>query len=421
MEEKYLHFIWKNKRFPSNLLKTITGQEVQIIDVGIHNQHAGPDFFNGKIRIDDSILVGNIEMHVKSSDWNLHKHQFDPAYSNVILHVVYKYDELIFVEGIPLPTIELFEHIDWTHYNQFLKFYANQQQIPCQNQLNDCPSPVFWHQVERAIFQRLERKASSVKSDSVAIAKTLFHFIAKGFGLRTNELPFEELANRIPFERFIRISRSAKTALTFGLAGFLEQEHFDEYPKQVRKEWHFQKARFNLTSGRADSWKFKGCRPSGFPTIRLAQFANFAHEFDWSIDFWELKTEEIIQILIQKLTKEPDPYWFTHYHFDTPSNFKHSATLSVPTAQTIIINSVVPFLWWLADQVQEQLYREKAIEILESLPAEKNAKLDYWKSLNIVPKTAADSQGLLELMDFFCKQKKCLHCEVGATLLKQKR
>lgn len=412
MNEKYLHFIWKNKRLPFHRIQTVEGKDIHILDVGIHNHFSGPDFFNGKIGMQGIVHQGNIELHVKSSDWNLHKHQFDDAYRNVILHVVYLHDELIFVEGLPLPTIELKNHIDWKHYNQFTQLQSCISELPCEHAIHEVPPLIVWHQVQDALFCRLERKSQAFPLQSTDIRKTLFHFIAKGFGMKTNELPFEELANRIPFEKFVRASKRTKMALAFGLSGFLDSDPHTEggFSCDLRAEWDFQRYRLNLTAGRVESWKFKGCRPKGFPTIRLAQFAHFADLFNWSAAFWELPTNELYQLLIRTLTKEPD--------FPTCSPNRFANPLSIQTAQLILTNSVVPFLWWLSHFLHQSIYREKAIELLEMLPAEKHARLEDWKKMGIVPKSAADSQGLLELHDGFCKQKKCLNCAIGDTILK---
>ena len=410
MNEKYLHFIWKNKRLPLHQIQTVDGREIQIIDVGIHNHQAGPDFFNGKIKLEGVVHQGNIEMHVKSSDWNLHKHQLDPAYNNVILHVVYLHDELIFVEGFPLPTIQLKEHIDWKHFQQFHQIVENAIQIPCHNLIHHIAPPVVWHQVQSALFQRLDRKSKAFPNDSQNIQKTLFQFIAKGFGLKTNELPFEELANRIPFEKFIRANKRVKLALALGVSGFLDVSNQGNYNLDLKKEWNFQKHRLNLQSGKMESWKFKGCRPKGFPTIRLAQFSHFADTFDWSATFWELPVQELYHYLIQTLTQKPDVTF--------SENQQELAALSKQTANTILINSVVPFLWWLSHFLKQEIYQEKAIELLEYLPAENHIRLNHWKALGISPKSAADSQGLLELQDRYCLLKKCLNCAIGDVILK---
>jgi hypothetical protein len=420
MNENYLHFLWKNKRLPLTNLHTIDGKKVEILHVGIHNLDSGPDFFNGKIVIDQITHSGNIEMHVKSSDWNLHGHQFDKAYSNVILHVVYEHDQLIFVEGIPLPTVELKQLIDWNHFDWFNTWYKGTNTVLCASFLNEIPGVIILNQVERAFFQRMERKMMELEnlyqSRRMSFKEVLFHTISKAFGMKTNQLPFQELAIGIPFDKFIKASQKQKMAITFGVGGFLEEEKAIPYHEELKKEWDFQRYRLKLESRNVYSWKFKGCRPGGFPTQRLAQFATFVHEMNWDSDSWYLPAKELLVMLQSKLMKPADEYWLEHFDFGKEK--KATSTLSIATANTIVINSVVPFLWWLSYRLSDDSYRSKAFELLEMLPPERNEKISAWKNLGVKPMNALESQGLIELSNEFCSKKACLECVIGNAVLK---
>jgi len=420
MNENYLHFLWKNKRLPLANLYTVEGRKVEILHVGIHNPDSGPDFFNGKIFLDEITHSGNIEMHVKSSDWNLHRHQFDPAYSNVILHVVYEHDALIFVEGIPLPTVELKQLIDWGHFNWFNKYYKGAKPLLCDSFLTEVPEVTILNQVERAFFQRMERKAAELEelyqSRKMSFREVLFHTLSKAFGMKVNQLPFQELAVGIPFEKFIRVNQKQKLAIAFGVGGFLEETCEIDYHRELKKEWDYQRYRLKLNPGNAYSWKFKGCRPCGFPTQRLAQFATFVHEMNWDSDSWYLPAKELLTIMQEKLMKPADAYWTDHFDFGKEK--KAVSNMSIATANTIIVNSVVPFLWWLSGRLSDDSYRSKAFEILELLPPEKNEKISSWKNAGIKPANSLESQGLIELTNEFCLKKKCLECVIGNTILK---
>ncbi|MDF3028664.1 MAG: hypothetical protein K0S23_2971 [Fluviicola sp.] len=422
MNENYLHFLWKNKRLPLTNLHTVDGKKVEILHVGIHNLDSGPDFFNGKIAIDQITHSGNIEMHVKSSDWNLHGHQFDKAYSNVILHVVYEHDDLIFVEGIPLPTVELKQLIDWNHFDWFNTYYKGSSTVLCASFLNEIPEVIVLNQVERALFQRLERKTMELEnlyqSHRMSFKEVLFHTISKAFGMKTNQLPFQELAIGIPFDKFIKASQKQKMAITFGVGGFLEETKAIPYHEELKKEWDFQRYRLKLEARNVYSWKFKGCRPGGFPTQRLAQFATFVHEMNWDSDSWYLPAKELLVMLQSKLMKPADEYWLEHFDFGKEK--KAASTLSIATANTIIINSVVPFLWWLSYRLSDDAYRNKAFELLEMLPPEKNEKISTWKNIGVKPINALESQGLVELTNEFCSKKACLECVIGNTVLKRR-
>ena len=421
MNEDYLHFLWKNKRLPLTNLFTIDGRKVEILHVGIHNLDSGPDFFNGKIVLDQITHSGNIEMHVKSSDWNLHGHQFDKAYSNVILHVVYEHDQLIFVEGIPLPTVELKQLIDWDHFNWFNTYYKGSNTVLCESFLNEIPGVIVLNQIEQALFQRMDRKMMELENQyqtrKMSFKEVLFHTISKAFGMKTNQLPFQELAIGIPFDKFIKANQKQKMAITFGVGGFLEENKAIAYHEELKKEWDFQRYRLKLESRNAYSWKFKGCRPGGFPTQRLAQFATFVHEMNWDSDSWYLPAKELLAMLQSKLMKPAHEYWLDHFDFGKEK--KNASTLSIGTANTIIINSVVPFLWWLSYRLSDDSYRNKAFEILEILPPEKNERITNWKNIGIKPMNALESQGLIELSNEFCSKKACLKCVIGNAVLKR--
>lgn len=423
MDEHYLHLLWRTKRLPMHLLKTTNNEPVRILHVGMYNTGSGPDFFNGRIELNQLQLSGNVEMHVKSSDWYAHGHHEDPAYDNVILHVVYEHDKLVFIEGIPIPTIELKELIDWKHYEQTKQFQVRSTVIPCAGQLSDCPAPVLWHQVSNALWQRLERKKAEIMELAQPLRNApemvLFHLMAKAFGMKTNALPFQELAHRIPFRKVIRSERKAVESIVFGASGLLQNVQPDSlYVDELVGEWHYQSHKLQIHPAYASTWHFKGCRPSGFPTIRLAQFAAFIHRMNWTESFWELPTTEIRQRMLEALTVRPSDYWIHHYHFGKPLAIPKPSVMSVSVANVVITNSVVPFLWWLADRLKTSIYREKAIELLELMPPERNQITDDWEKWGIKPKSAAESQGLIELKNELCNRKQCLNCQVGIQLLK---
>lgn len=421
MNENYLHFLWKNKRLPFNHLKTVDGKDVEILQVGIHNHDSGPDFFNGKIRMDGITHSGNIELHVRSSDWNLHGHQFDQAYSNVILHVVYEHDQLIFIEGIPIPTVELKKLIDHDHFNWFTNYYKGNTTVLCGAFLKHVPKPLVLNQLEKAVFQRLDRKTQELdalyRDGKVGFKEVLFHTLSKAFGMKVNQLPFQELAVGIPLNSFIKASRKQKMAIAFGVGGFLEEETSNNtYHEELKNEWNFQRYKLKLHAANRHAWKFKGCRPGGFPTQRLAQFASFVHEMNWNSDIWYLPAQELLPIIQTKLLKPADDYWLMHFDFGKEK--KAPSAMSIGTANTIIINSVVPFLWWLTGKLSDNSYRERAFEILQLLQPEKNEKVNEWKKYGIVPVNALESQALIELTNEFCLKKACLKCAIGNSVLR---
>lgn len=420
MNEQYLHLLWRTKRLPLHLLKTIDGRDIRILHVGFYNTASGPDFFNGSIELDGLRHNGNIELHVKSSDWYAHGHQSDEAYNNVILHVVYEHDKLVFIEGVPIPTLELKQFIDQEHFRRTVSLVRQEAPIPCAAQLGDCPPPVIWNTVESALFRRLERKQQEIARLASEVGgdprKVLFHTIAQAFGMKTNRLPFQELAHRLPFERLIRSEKRQIESIVFGTGGFLGKAAADRYERELAAEWSYQSERLQLHAAHAHSWRFKGCRPPGFPTLRLAQFAAFIDRMDWSDAFWELPARELKIRIEEALTAAPSDYWTQHYHFGKRRAAGNSA-MGLSTARVVLLNSVVPFLWWLSEWTGLSVYREKGVEVLELLPAEKNKILQQWREKGLGAVSAAESQGLIELKNESCDRKQCLNCRVGMYLL----
>ena len=420
MNEAYLHHIWKMKRLPFHALQTTDGKSIEIIHIGTHNHDSGPDFFNGQIKIDGVIHSGNIELHLQSSDWFAHKHQNDKSYNNVILHVVFEHNQEVVVESSQLPTIELKGLIDWKHFHQIEQIRQTNTRIPCANLVNDCPSPIFWNQIEHALVGRVERKIAQIHGvfnlSSPDPREVLFYAVAQAFGMKTNAIACEELAQRIPFKRLIVATKQEQEALIFGTSGMLETYSKDAYHLALKLEWRSQQYRLNVHPSQPEIWKFKGCRSAGFPTIRLAQFAAFVSAMDWSSAFWELPSAELKEHLLSVLLVKPNVYWNQHYDFGKQKSKPACAQISKSAANLILINGIVPFLGWLSNQTGNSLFREKAFELLELIPPEANVQINQWKLLGKTPQSASDSQGLIEQLNSWCNQKKCFNCAVGMQL-----
>lgn len=401
MNEHYLHVIWNLKRLPFHLLKTTAGQTIEILEVGTWNQHSGPDFFAGKIRIDGIELFGNIEMHVNASDWMKHGHQFDSAYNNVILHVVYEADMDIAVNGHVLPVISLKEHIDWKHFQSLQQLQANAFTLPCSAQLNDVPEVLIWDEITKNALVRVETKAHMFDNTYriTDFKEQLFRFFALSFGMKVNNMAFEEMATRIPIKPFLKAKANQKMAICFGISGLMQK--YPQYQKAFESEWDFQKKRLNLVEMQVSSWKTKGHRPQGFPDKRLFQFTHLIDSMDWSSDFWQ-NDPKAINLKLQSILMK-----------SILVNGIEVSGMSMNTANVIICNSVVPFLLWLSDWKKDSIYVEKAMAILEILPAEKNEIITKWNRFHIQASNALESQGMIQLYNEKCKKKACLNCKIG--------
>lgn len=413
MKEMTLQALWAFKLLPFHLLKGTNNENIQIIDVGEWNHHSGPDFFNATIQLNGQKVIGNVEFHIKSSDWYAHHHHLDPTYDSVCLHVVLEHDrEVSTPQGI-LPTIELHSLISPALIRQVNHLLLAENKPLCSYDGNSIGSVHFWKQVELAYFERVERKAQilnerfeqlkNYRTIVNPIHQVFFETIAQSFGNKVNNLPFQWLAQQVPIEKLIRLTTFQKKAILVGASGLVQETSpFDE-EKKLFQEWEFQRQKLQLHTLERKVWKRKGLRPASFPLPRVQQLAHFVDQFSWNMELWERPVNDIkIELILALTSKRPES--------DEPP-------ISVAMAQLIIVNSVLPFLWWYGNVVQAPTIQEKAIELSELLAPEENQIISFWKKWNIKPKTALDTQGLIELYNNWCKKKQCLKCLVGKQVL----
>lgn len=421
MKEEYLHYLWKLKRLPLNNLKTVKNESLQIVDSGWLNSDAGPDFFNGKIRLNNMTWSGNIELHIKSSDWYKHKHQYDKAYKNVVLHVVYEYDQPVFIDGVEIPTLELKRYIDLEHFSTYNLLFKQNSFIPCESFFeNDSIS--VQQQVDVALFHRLERKSSelSVANESHSLMNkrnVLMISIFGSFGMRVNKLPFEELAQRIPIEVLIKESWDLcrVEAIVFGISGLLNVKSKDKYVVELKKEWKHLKSKYNLEEMNSSAWKFGGVRPHNFPTIRIAQLVSFLLKWDFS-DLTGLEAEEIYIRYNVFLSGKTSHYWANHLRFGVEAKI-NNPFITKNMSDLILINGVVPYLIYLKQYYNDFQAGDVAMDLLELIRPEKNMIIKNWKNLGVKINSAMDSQGLMELKTQFCDFNRCLNCKIGHKLM----
>lgn len=424
MQEEYLHYLWRLKRLDFNKLHLINFHQepVNITETGWYNLDAGPDFFNGAIEINGIKWHGNIEHHVKSSDWYLHKHHLDPAYENVILHVVYEYDKPVVVKGRELPTIELKHQIDPSHLSNYHHILQNCSSIPCSSQIKEHFFELS-QQIDLSFLNRIERKGLALLEGMKTVHKhknALFiHAILKAIGGKTNAIPMQELAHLLSYNSLQREKwdKIRLEALVFGAAGFLDETQQDAYYQQLKKQWCILKAKYRLHSMRKASWKFGGIRPVSFPTMLLAQLCAFLFQFDWN-EWEKLDAEELLLNVRKTSSINIHPYWKTHYVFGKTVAQKKTS-FSPIFISNLIINGIVPAYVALKHLTNNHHYTEKALDLISSLPAEKNNIIKQWEALGYTPKNALETQGLIELKNEFCNFKKCLSCKVGCGILEK--
>jgi hypothetical protein len=422
MKEEFLYYIWQYKLFSKRDLCTTENQQITILKSGIHNKNSGPDFLNSQVNIDDQLWAGNVEMHVKSSDWYLHKHEEDVNFDAVILHVVWEHDSVVFMKNNkPLPTLALKHFVDEKLLLNYKSLIDRQQSwILCENQIQNTDTFLIDNWLERLYFERLEQKAIFIKEllqqTNHDFEAVLFQLIAKNFGLKVNGDSFLQLAKSIDFSivRKVCFDEQKLTALFFGQAGFLEKEVEENYHQLLTKEYDYLKHKYNLKPIANEQFQFFRMRPHNFPTIRIAQLASlfFTHQNFFSKLMSITKKEEFYTLFSFSIQE----FWKTHFTFESISK-KSLKKLSKAFIDLLLINTIIP-LKFVFLQSRVEVDEEEIMQLIKQLSSEKNSIISNFSDLKIKSKTALESQALLELKNNYCTKKRCLQCAIGNNLLR---
>ncbi|WP_299252759.1 DUF2851 family protein [uncultured Lacinutrix sp.] len=421
MQEDFLHYLWKHKKITTTNLKTTKGEKIVVNNVGEHNHNAGPDFFNAQLKIENQLWAGNLEIHIKSSDWYLHNHEIDSNYDNVIIHVVWEHDTEIFrKDNTEIPTLELKHYVTSEALHNYQKLFSNTQKwINCENDFASIPEFAMSNWLERLYFERLERKANDIKivleQSTNNWEAVLFKMLAKNFGLKVNGQAFASIANSFDFS-IIRKQQSkllSLEALLFGQAELLQDDCQEPYFLELEKEYQFLKQKFGLSSQNVTSLQFFRLRPPNFPTVRLSQLANmyYLHQNVFS-KIIETKTLEGFYKLF---SVETSVFWETHYTFNKESKASKKK-LTKSFIDLLLINTIIPIKFSYAKQIGKPIDNE-IIQLLEQIASEKNSIVNKFNSLKKVSKSALDSQALIQLKTEYCDKNKCLQCAIGNQLL----
>lgn len=422
MKEDFLHYLWKFKKFDLLNLRTFTGEEITIIHVGQYLELAGPDFFNAQITIGNQKWAGNVEIHIKSSDWYVHHHERDAAYESVILHVVWEHDTEIFrSDNSEIPVLELKKYVDAVTIANYQSLIAPKSWIFCEKELNKIDSFVFKNWQERLFLERLERKSQPIydllEKTNQDWEAVLFWLLAKNFGLNTNGDIFLKIAKSIPFSiiRKENFELQNLEALIFGTSGLLASEKEDAYFKDLQFRYLYLLHKYQLEKPILEPVHFFKHRPDNFPTIRLSQLAGLYHSqqnlFSKIIGFNSVS--DIYQILAVSVSL----YWQNHYQFDKESPKKKKA-LSKSFMDLIIINTIIPLQFAYAKSQGKDVL-EELMQLLHEVAPEKNAIIDKFNSFGIKSTNAFETQSLLQLKNEYCNKSNCLKCGIGMELLKK--
>lgn len=417
-----MYFLWKSGHLFQKDLKTVDGKPIEVIKPGYRNHSDGPDFLDGRIKIGEVTWSGQIEFHLKSSDWNSHKHQFDSKYNNVILHVVMQNDKKIFTEkGVELPTMVMANYTNLNQLERYRKLEKGKGWIPCEHLLEDGKDFLWTQFLSRLTMERLERKSKKILEMSEELSgdwdKIIAVLIGRYLGGTANRHAMEILIHQVPMKLVLKYAGKPKVmeALLFGLAGFLSKESKDDYHQHLQREFSHLKNLYQLKPMNQDNWKFMPVRPPAFPTLRIAQLATLLSTNPRPLNFF-LKVSEPGEIL-QKIKVKSTAFWESHYVFGRESRKSHSAKIGSATASNIFINAVVPAVFAYGIQTGNSAYREKAMDWMEWIPPEKNSLIRNWRLRNVNPNNGMESQGLIQLKREYCEKGRCLECALGQKLI----
>ena len=421
MREDFLHYIWKYQNLkPIELIGT-NNEKITVKSVGLYNSDAGPDFLNSRILINDTEWAGNVEIHLKSSDWYAHKHQKDADYETVILHVVYEDDQAILrKDGSPIPTLVIKPYLPDKSFSNYQTLLSQLDWLACKASLANIDQFTINNWLDCLLVERLEKKTTLIENTLIQLKgdwESVFYvLLAKYFGFKVNSEAFIQLVSNIPMNIYAKMDNQFQIeALLFGQAALLNREFKDNYPNQLKKEYQFLKAKYQLFEMSESSWKFLRLRPANFPTIRIAQFAQLI--FQQKNLFSKIIEIEKIESLYNILQTEANTYWKTHFVFDKESQANKFVKMGKSSLDILIINAVVPTLFAYGKSVDNDKYCNRAIEFLEKIKAEKNSIINHFKQFGLYAASAYESQALIELKNNFCQQKNCLNCAIGNKVL----
>jgi hypothetical protein len=417
MTERLLQFIWQMQLFNKAALTTTHNEALQIIFPGQLNTNQGPDFLDSRIKIGQTMLAGNIELHVQSSHWKNHGHSKDVNYKNIILHVVWEDDRpLSFV-----PTLVLQNRIAKLLLHQYEELMHNRGFVACENSVKQVSALQWLSWKERLMIERLQNKSTTILN---GLQQTNHHWeevfwwaIAAGFGSKVNKNSFELIARSLPLNILAKHKSSIHQleALLLGQAGLLKGSFDEQYPQLLQREYLFLQAKYQLVPIPLPPSSLR-MRPSSFPAVRLAQLAMLIYQS--SHLFSKVREAETMAAIKQMLDVTANDYWHYHYTLGVSSGYKPKH-LGAVMMEHILINTIIPFLFAYGDYHKNDQYKEKALRWLQQLKPEKNSILQKWEALGVTNSSALDSQSLLELKNMYCNQHRCLECTIGNVLLKK--
>ena len=422
INEEFLHFIWKFQLFDFSNLKTTEQQDLQILKPGLHNHNAGPDFLNAKVKLNSIIWFGDVELHVKSSDWLKHKHQLDENYNTVVLHVVFEDDIEIKLENeAVLPCLELKSLIPEKYLNEYDTLFHSISNLPCGYAIGKLDS-LFWTSYsEKLLIERLESKMHKIQNLFIEANKDykecFYQLLAYALGLKINAEAMLDLAKISPLLLLQkhRDNRMIVEAILYGQSGLLIRKYNTDYPITLQSAYSFLAQKYKLKPNSPTQWKFFRLRPSSFPSLRISQLADFVLKSD--AIFEQLFNFKNTKAIVPFFKLQVSDYSNRHYVFDKTTK-QSNKEIGKSTLDLILINAVLPFCFFYARQKSDLEMLARVVEAYQSINPEDNKIIRYFIEAKVQVKSADKSQAIIHLHEYYCIPRKCLNCRVFNQILK---
>ncbi len=423
-KEDLLHYLWKYQLFRTPDLKTKSGKLLHILRQGMLQLNAGPDFIQAKIVVDQITLAGNVEIHVHESEWMQHKHHLDPSYNTVVLHVVWesKNTYTVLENQQSVEILELHNRVDSHLLARYEALMNAKVDVPCAHMYRSIDNSLLQIFLQSLCVQRIERKVSGIiellEQTNSNWNQVVFMLLARYLGSSINNDTFQQLAGSIPVHILHKYFDQPNIieAILFGQSGLVDDCHTDEYPVALYREYQYQKRLHDLDSINPSAWKYARLRPASFPNIRIAQLAVLMSGGQWSIE--QLITIPSYSVFKKLFSMDVNAYWTSHYDFEKERGEPLHPNIGDTSVMTLYINFLVPLLFAYGKQTDNEAVCERAINLLEQMPFEKNKLTMAFPFLDIERKCGADSQALIELKTNNCANGKCLDCAIGNSILK---
>ena len=422
MREDFLHYIWKYKLLNLGELKTVQNEKVQLLKSGEQNHNTGPDFFNAQIIIEDQRWAGNVEIHVKASDWYVHGHEKDINYDSIILHVVWEHDIDVYTkENFVVPTLELSKHLDKNILNNYQRLFSKSQKwINCENVISSVDPFIIDNWLERLYIERLQQKSELIRQ-MLVVSKNdweavLVKLLFKNFGLKVNGDAFLNLINSMDFSIIRKEKQSLERleALLFGQASLLNDDIQDAYYQALKMEFNYLIKKYNLQTNLKSQFQFFRLRPNNFPTIRIAQLAALLNQHQNL--FSKIITTTRLKDYYELFNVSVSSFWKTHYSFSSTSKIS-GKRMTKSFIDLLLINTIVPLKFIYLKQINK-LNEQELLEMVRQIKPEKNAIVNKFNTIGMETNNAFETQSLLQLKNDYCSKQNCLKCAVGNELLR---